>query len=270
MAQIGARSRQGGFAARMVGRLLLVQVLHELQYRANFAIQLVQSVVALTTNLVAIALVFAQVDDLNGWTMRQMMVFIGVYTLVGGVLRMVVRPTLEALVNDVQKGTLDYVLLKPMDTQLMVSARSVHIWQAVDVIAGLIVIGWAASGLGVGVLDIILFVIALLLGVVVIYCFLFCLASTSFWFVRVGEIAELFESIYQAGRWPLSVYPGWLRFGLTFVVPIGLAIALPADAVLSRLSGFAMLGQVVAAVVFVAFTRWFFRTALRRYTGASA
>jgi len=71
-----------------------------------------------------------------GWSAGQLLVVMGVYVLVGGVIRSVVQPNMQQLMTDVQEGTLDYVLTKPADGQLLVSVRRVEIWQAVDVFVG--------------------------------------------------------------------------------------------------------------------------------------
>ncbi|MFC0107903.1 ABC transporter permease [Kibdelosporangium aridum] len=259
-------------AVVLVRRLLRVQVMNELQYRANFVMQIFQAALSLGVSLTIVVVVFEQVDQLNGWSRPELIILVGVFTLVGGLLRMIVRPNMNLLVMDVYRGTLDYVLTKPVDSQLLLSIREIRIWQLVDVLAGAGTIGWGvvATGGRVGLVDSLMFAAALVLGMVILYCFLFSLICTAFWFVRVKEIAELFESVTQAARWPLSIYPSWIRFGLTFVVPVAFAITLPAQALLSRLSWLALLGELVLTCGFLAFTRWFFRMALRRYTGASA
>ena len=258
--------------ARLVWLMLRVQLLNELQYRANLAVQLLQSVLSLVTGVIMIDLVFGHVDDLKGWSRPQLLLVFGVFTLIGGLLRMIVRPAFVKLVEDVRVGGFDFVLTKPVDAQLWVSCRAINLWQGTDVLFGLGIIGWATTRLAaqIQVTDVVRFCAALLLGVVIIYCFLINLVVTSFWFVRTIEMAELFESLYEAGRWPLTIYPDWLRAALTFLVPIGLAISLPADAMVSKLPEYALPGEFAAAVAFVAFTRWFFRLGVRRYTGASA
>lgn len=62
----------------------------------------------------------------------------------------------------------------------------------------------------------------LLAGSTIIYSFWLILATLSFWFVRVENILEIFRSMNKAGRWPISLYPGWLRYALTFIVPVDL------------------------------------------------
>jgi ABC-2 type transport system permease protein len=103
-----------------------------------------------------------------------------------------------------------------------------------------------------------------------IYCFWIVIATLAFWIVNVWEILELFQGIYQAGRWPTSIFPGWLRFGITFLVPLAFAITIPAEAVTSRLEWSTVALALGFAVALFAFTRWWWGFGLRRYSGASA
>ena len=80
----------------------------------------------------------------------------------------------------------------------------------------------------------------------------------------------LFRSMYQAGRWPVSVYPGWLRIGFTFLVPLGFAVTVPAQALTGRASGWLLLGAAAFTAALSAVTRVMWRTGLRHYSGASA
>ena len=78
------------------------------------------------------------------------------------------------------------------------------------------------------------------------------------------------QGVYLAGRFPVSIYPGWLRFGVTFLVPLAFAITVPAEAVTSRLEWSTVGLSVGFAVALFAFTRWWWGFGLRSYSGASA
>ena len=152
---------------------LRVGALNELQYRANLAIQLLESGISVFTGLVVLALVFSQVPALNGWSQPELLAVLGVYTLVGGVIGMLIQPNMERLITDVRQGTLDYILTKPDDSQVLVSVREIRIWRVVDVILGFVIIGVALVQLHgtLGPLDAVAFVVALLLGSAMVYCF---------------------------------------------------------------------------------------------------
>jgi ABC-2 type transport system permease protein len=86
----------------------------------------------------------------------------------------------------------------------------------------------------------------------------------------VENLIEIFQSVYQAGRWPVSLFPNWLRFGLTFIVPVAFATTVPAEALTGRLGGATLLGALGLAVLLAAVARLVWRLGLRRYSGASA
>jgi ABC-2 type transport system permease protein len=86
----------------------------------------------------------------------------------------------------------------------------------------------------------------------------------------MDELHELFEGVYQSGRWPVGIYPGWLRIGLTFLVPIAFAVTVPAEALAGRLTPGTLALAAAFGLALVAFTRWFWRFGLRHYSGASA
>ena len=247
-------------------------VLNELQYRVNFFVSLLQSVIALVTGLVVLALVYSQTDELNGWTQPDLLCVLGIQILMGGLIKTSIQPNMTRLIDDVREGKLDFALTKPEDAQMLVSVREVRIWQVVDVFSGLIVLGVGLSRIttDVGPVDALAFAVALAFGAVLVYCFWLVIATGAFWVVNMWHAVELFDGIFQTGRWPIGIYPTWLRFGVTFLVPIAFAVTVPAEALTSRLVWQTLALAVVFTVVLFAFTRWFWRFGLRRYSGASA
>jgi ABC-2 type transport system permease protein len=105
---------------------------------------------------------------------------------------------------------------------------------------------------------------------VLIYCFWLFIATVAFWVVNMWNAIELFDGVFQTGRWPVGIYPPWLRVGVTFLVPIAFAVTVPAEALTSRLDWQTLLFAFVFAAALFAATRWFWRFGLRRYSGASA
>jgi ABC-2 type transport system permease protein len=251
---------------------LRIGVMNDLQYRVNFALQVLQSLLAIAVGLVVFQLVFSHTTELNGWTHSELLALLGVQAIMAGVIHAVIQPNMMRLTEEVQEGKLDYALTKPVDAQVLVSVREVQLWQAVDIITGSVLIVFALGKLGgeLGILDALAFAVALGLGAVLLYCFWLVLATGSFWVVRMWFLPDLFEGIFQTGRWPVGIYPDWLRFGITFLVPIAFAITVPAEAVTSRLDWRTLVFAALFTVAAFAFSRWFWRFGLKRYTGASA
>ncbi len=246
--------------------------LGELAYRSNFFMQLFESILDLGTALAGLAVVFSHTDSLGGWKPDELLALVGVFFLVGGTIRLLIQPSMESLIESVREGTLDFVLTKPEDAQLLASIQRVEIWKLADVVLGIGVLALALARLGtrVSLWEAVSFVAAFLAGGVIVYSFWLILATLCFWFVRVENILVVFQSMYEAGRWPVSIYPRWLRFALTFLVPVAFAVTVPAQALASRLVWQVLLGAwMLAAAMFIA-SRYFWRLGIKRYSGASA
>jgi len=222
--------------------------------------------------LIGLALVFGHTTTLAGWTRPELLAVMGVYTLMGGLINATIQPNMLQLLNDVQQGTLDYILTKPADSQLQISVRQVHIWSMTDLLLGLSVLIYAVIQIQtrIGFLQALVFVALLFMGVLMIYCFWLILTTGAFWLIRMENILELFQGVYQAGRWPTTVYPNWLQVGLTFLVPVAFAVTVPAEAITGRLTVTTLLEALAFTIILLLFSRWFWKRGLRHYSGASA
>jgi len=257
---------------RLFMAYLRVSVAGEAAYRINFFVQFFQSIVGLGTSLGGLSIIFSYTSLLGGWRPDEVLVLLGVYLLVGGIIGSLIRPGMEDLIESVRTGTIDFTLVKPADAQVLVSIRRFEMWQALDILLGFGVLAYALVRLGtsVGLLRGLEFTGMLLAGAVIVYSFFLMLATLSFWFIRVINVLEIFQSMYEAGRWPVSLYPGWLRYGLTFIVPVAFATTVPAEALTGRLNWETLLGTVALGSVVFIIARAVWRVGLRHYSGASA
>jgi ABC-2 type transport system permease protein len=257
---------------RILGLFIRTEVQREIEYRANLLMEVIQMLLVVGSSVGAVLVLFDYTTALNSWTLPQMLVLLGVYYLVQGVEEMVFQPSVTQLMEHVRLGTLDFTLLKPANSQFLLSLRQWNIVQVAQILLGATVLGYGVSQIGntVSVESFIGFLITLACGLLLVYSVLLVLATLSFWFVRVDNILAVFWAFMDAGRFPVDVYPGWLRVTLSTVVPIGIAVTVPAEAIANRLDllGFlAILGGTVFAWLF---SSWFWRVGLRNYTGASA
>lgn len=247
-------------------------ILSEVAYRANFFVEVFGSLLELGTALASLAVIFSRTESLGGWGPNEMLALVGVYFLVGGLIGLFIQPAMTDLIDGVRQGTLDYTIIKPADAQFLVSIRRVNIWKLLDAALGAGVLATALLRLGnrLGWDHAALFVLMLACGAVIVYGFWLILASLSFWLVRMENILEIFQSVYEAGRWPVSLYPGWLRFTMTFVVPVAFAVTVPAQALTQHPGAATLFGTATLALAMAVVSRLVWRLGLRHYSGASA
>jgi len=251
---------------------LRIGVMNEMQYRANFFIQLVQSVAVTGSGLVVLALVYSHTPDLRGWTQPQLIAVMGVFTIMLGIIGFVIEPNMARLNSDVRQGTLDLVLTKPADAQLLVSVREFRLWNLTDVLVGIAVLAYGLVQLGASISPAAWagFALTLAAGTIMIYCFWLLLTAGVFWFVRMEMVQEMFTGVSRAGQYPVGIYPGWLRYGLTYIAPLAFAITVPVEALTGRLTWQRVVTTIGFLVVLATITRLVWRAGIRRYSGASA
>jgi ABC-2 type transport system permease protein len=257
---------------RLIRVFFLVNIAGELAYRINFLFSFFESVVGLGFTLAGLAIIFSYTDSLNGWRPAEILALVGVYSLIGGIIRVAILPGMEQLTQSVRDGTFDFTLTKPEDAQLIVSISRIGVWKIVDIFLGIVILIIALVQLGgsIGGLQAVEFLAMLLTGSVIVYSFFLILATLAFWLVRVENVLTIFLSVYHAGRWPLSLYPGWLRYGLIFIIPVAFATTIPVEALTSRLNWVTLLAAFIAAVVLFSVSRAFWKFGLKHYSGASA
>lgn len=257
---------------RLMGLFFKISVLNELQYRTNFYVQIFQSLLSLVVALGGISIVYNHTDTLKGWTSSELLSIVGVYFLIGGIIRTLIQPSMQRLMEDIRTGTLDYAIIKPVETQFYISVRVIQIWKVTDfaIGAGLVTVGFNQMGVAVSATQLLQFGLLLMCGGVIVYSFWLMLATITFWFIKVDNILVIFETMYEAGRWPVRIYPGWLEAVLTFLVPVAFAVTVPVEALSGRLEDSTLLLGIGLAAGLLFVSHRFWRIGIRAYSGASA
>ena len=169
-------------------------------------------------------------------------------------------------------GTLDYVLTKPVDSMFFVSLRHLVFWRLIDVLLGngLIIYGLVQKHFMPSLLDAGFFLISLLAALIIIYSLWMLLMTTAFWVIRMDDLSFLFNSFFETTRFPITMYKGWLRIALTYVLHAAFVTFTPASSLIGQWDGGATAASVIVAVIFFWLARRFWKYALANYTSASS
>lgn len=250
-----------------------IGMMNDLAYRVNFIFEVIQALTGLAVVWGTLGVIFAHTETIGGWGPNELLSLVGVYFLMGALIEMMIEPSMRQFMEDVQQGTLDFTLTKPADAQLLVSMREVRIWPGLQALMGLGVIALSLVRMraDVGLMQSAAFGLTLIAGIAIVYSFFIMLATCSFWFIRANNLLYIFQSMYESGaRWPVGIYPRWLRFAMTFLVPIAFAVTVPAQAIVGRFNVSTLLGALALAAALLAISRWFWKLGVRHYSGASA
>lgn len=259
-------------AIQVAGHLARASVLSQMQYRWDFVLQIVMAGFWVAWNVAPVLVVFSIRPQIASFGLPEAMLVISAFMILRAVLEGVINPNMVEVVEQIRSGKLDFVLLKPVDSQLLVSTTKLAPTKLVDLSAGAAISVWSvlqldptppATALLAGLL-------MLGAGLVVLYSIWMLVLCSAFWLVRIDNLAFLFTSIFDAGRWPITVFRGWVRWVLTFVLPIALMTTYPALAVLGRLTPSAGLTAAAVSIGFFFTSRGAWKAALLHYSSASS
>jgi len=119
-------------------------------------------------------------------------------------------------------------------------------------------------------LSILIFILLTFSGAIIIYSLWIVLIALTFWFTKFDNNVTILQALLDAGRYPVTVYPVWLRILVTFVIPIAVATTVPlqglrGDLTLDRVFMFIAIGVVSFLIASQVWKR-----GLKQYSGASS
>lgn len=244
-----------------------------MQYRFDFVLKGFLSLFWLAVTLVPLLVVFSRRPTLAGWTFPESLVVLGWFSLLKSILDGGVTPSLTAVVEGVRSGAFDFVLLKPADSQFLVSTSRFDPWRILDLLGALAILVYAFARLGrtPAPTDVLVALALLFMSIAILYSFWILVVCASFWAVRVDNLAYLFGSLFDVGRWPIDVFRNAaLRVIFTAVFPIALMTTYPARALLGNLPTQTLVAVFIGGGIIVTTSRLVWRRAIRAYTSASS
>lgn len=259
---------------RLIGHFMRASFQEEVAYRANFFIHLLYSLLNLGTGVLGVYVLFNQVESVRGWDFESTLGVLGVYLTVGALRGLFIGPGLEALAGldgEIWSGKFDFTVLRPVNIQFLVSLYKWRLFAFFDLLLGLGVLAVAGIWLGytLSAWQLLTFLLALFAGVLILYAILLAFAGLVFWSPET-LFTWMFNGIFQMARYPVGMYPGWLRLILTWIVPVGMITTVPADAFRGTLTLPTLLGSLGLALLLVVGASLLFRVGLRRYASASS
>ena len=248
----------------------------ELAFRSNFLVKISVEVLWLAILLAFYRTVFARTSIVAEWSQWQYLFFIGCFFALEGLIETLFLENCTEFADLIRSGDLDFILLKPIDKQFLVTCRNIDWSTAPNMLMGLAVMIIALFQLDVSphFTQVLLFLILFLCGLAMAYSFLLILTSTSVWLMRNQNLMEMWWLFTSLMRYPREIFNGpWFSpvgIFFSFVVPVMLVVSVPAEVMVKAIQPKVAAFAVLATVVLFFVSRRFFWYALRRYRSASS
>jgi ABC-2 type transport system permease protein len=259
-------------AFTLLSAFFKVNIQQALAYRADTVLNLVMNLLWLVWELVSLQIIFNNTSDLSGWGMGELIALLGIWRLANTMMSALIWPNTERFNQSIRDGSFDYVLIQPVSSQFLVTFSRIIVWRAWELLLAiaLVVIGINMSDRIISAGNIFNFLALAVSGMAVLYSLWIVLIAFTFWFIKFDNNVTILQALMDSGRYPATIYPAWLRFIVTFIIPIAIATTIPLQGLRGDLSG----GQVIlflaigAASLFLSSRVW--RAGVRRYSSASS
>lgn len=253
---------------KLIRDLSKVALLESISFRLDTIFGMISSVLWLGIPIAFFKVIYLNVDTIGGWSFNECLLLVGVYTMLDGFLMAFLVKSMPLLEKDIREGTLDSVLLKPINTKLFYFFRSIEFTQFINAILGLIIVVIACQGKAISCEQLVLFIFSCLFGCILYYSLWYLWTISAFWFPTNFGRTDLFLSMIQMSRYPAVIYRGIGNLIFNFLLPFGL-IACPATIVLLNAKKWSIvLIQFTVAILFLFCDNYVWNLGLKKYDGA--
>jgi ABC-2 type transport system permease protein len=266
-------------------------LVRDMMFRANFLIEAVSSLSWAIMNIGLYWIIFEHTNSIGlntGWGKYEFFVFMGTTWIINSIMQAFFMPNSEEFSELIRTGGLDFAMLKPIDTQFLISLRKVNWSSLANLLLGGALLAISLTNLANRPDDpwrfqpsiLILYPLYIACGVAILYSLMICLAATSVWLGRNQTLYDFWFYITNFSRYPMEIYSrGWglpLMLIFTFVIPVLIVVNVPARLLAQPLTPRASWEWPLAAFTLFAtamsllFSRWVFQKALLSYRSASS
>jgi len=257
---------------KLLSAFFKVNVQLALAYRADTVVNILLNIMWLGWELLSLSIIFSNTTTLGGWGFGELIALLGVFRLVNTLMIALIWPNTEKFNQSIRNGSMDYTLLQPINSLFLVTFSRITIWRIWDLVLAivLIMVGINMSGDITTLLSILTFILLTVSGAVVIYSLWIVLIALTFWFTKFDNNVTILQALLDAGRYPVTVYPVWLRVIVTFVIPIAVATTIPLQALRGDLNFQRVLLFIAVGIASFLVASRVWKAGLKRYSGASS
>lgn len=248
-----------------------VSILNEMAHKINFIMRFLSDSIYFVIYYIFYTVIFSYVPNINGWGKYEVLLLMGTFHIIISLFLGVFFPNLIQIPALVKSGQLDSYIVKPVNSQLLVSTRSIDGGSLMNVALGIAIICNSVIQLQLSLTlkVILLFLFYIMVGTLIMYSVLFIMLSTIFWLQDSSWSIGFFMTFNSFADKPVSIYKGLVYRFLVFIFPIGLVANIPASILLNNTDTNLQAWILIAAVTLLYLSKKIWKKGITLYEGAS-
>ena len=260
-------------------------LVREMTFRGNFLITLLTRTFYFAAQVVLFEIIYGNVRSIGDWSRPEYFAFMATGLLVNAVVETFFMPNCANFSELIRTGGLDFALLKPIDTQFLISFEKVEVAQLGQVLLAGGLLGYSIDRLDLwgalfttadGWLRVGIYLGLVGCAVAFFYSLMIVLAASSVLFGRNQGLYDFWFYVTVFARYPRGIYTGSavadaVQLGFTWFVPVLVVVTVPARTLVKSLERPDLIAvAVVGAAAGLFVSRRVFRWSLRGYRSASS
>lgn len=243
-------------------------VINEMEYRMNFFMRALIELSYLILGVVMFEVIYSNVTLIKGWSKNEMLLLVLTTNFLDSVITFLFNAGLSEIPQMVNSGTLDFVMIKPVNKQFYLTFRKFELSQIINIVINIIFSVYIIRKMHIefSVGKIVVFSFLLILSVIIMYNIYFLIMILSFWTVKIDVGVKLFYQLFNIGNKPANTFPNVLKLLFTYVFPIFIAFNYPVKFLVNQLSVRQIVISAVVAAVSFCITSFIFILSLKRYS----
>lgn len=213
-------------------RIFIAQDLKKMmEYKIDFLTGAVSFLLSQAVNIAFLWIIFSQVPELKGWDYNEI-VFIYGFSLLPKALDHLFCDNLWMVgYQIVAKGEFDKYLTRPLNPLFTIIVEKFQVDALGELVVGFVLIASTIGKVSIqwSVLNVVLFLLILPFATLIYTSIKTVTAAIAFWTKQSGQITHAFYMVNDFAKYPTTIYNGFIRTVVTYIIPFAFTAFYPAS-----------------------------------------
>lgn len=206
-----------------------LSLMSKLVYKVDAIIGIIAFLFTEATSLMTLYFLVSAVPSIDGYSIYHIGLLFGITNMAIGIDHLLTDRLWTVAYFEVKLGRLDHMFLRPLPVLFQVIASQVQLEALGELIVAVAMMILCGSRLetAISVGSVIVLILGILCAAAIITFFKILVASLAFKFKRSGPLLQFIYAFSGFTKYPLNIYPKFIRALLIFLIPLGLCLFFP-------------------------------------------
>lgn len=257
---------------RLLKAIAKYRLMREMEFAANLLIGGFIHLFFVMATLSFFMVIWFRVGSFGGLNPYQMLFFFGTFTVINGLYMVFAYFGIMEIPELIRGGDMDFMLIKPVSSQFLVTLRSFSWIAFIDILVGVLFICYAIIKIKLvfTLSNFIVYLAMLVNGALISYALACMVMTLSFSMVAVDSVLAIFNEFNEFSKTPMGVFPSSIRTVLSIFLPMLIVGNFPSYFGLGKLNLWQVLWFFAISIILVYLSHRFWQSNLKKYHSASS